>query len=272
LKTVTPALLEDIERQALLKDDRLLELLQASSAQGLGASVTDVRAYINPSPSSATNIAAANPTNLGATNANLELIIVVAIVVAVMAFGFLCFSLYWAHRYDYQRRQEAYRVEPNSSASQKNNTSTTRMRKPKNPDGTGGTDNSDCDDDTRNPPDVVAVDHSKNADDDTALEYPASEANPTTGIYPESVISDDISTSLTAYYRSGMGSRPMYTPRALGGGDDFNDQASFSSMESYGYSLDGYAPSLGGNTYAKSVPMAKNNGPEDKPDDLANKS
>merc|ERR1712222_267992 len=33
--------------------------------------------------------------------------------------------------------------------------------------------------------------------------------------------------------------------RLEGGTKDFNDAASLSSMDSYGYSLDGYAPSLG---------------------------
>ncbi len=57
------------------------------------------------------------------------------------------------------------------------------------------------------------------------------------GLYPESVISEDISTSLTAYYQSGMGNKRM-------GSNMLNDAASVSSMESYGYSLDGYANSI----------------------------
>ena len=56
--------------------------------------------------------------------------------------------------------------------------------------------------------------------------------------YPESLISEDISTSLTAYYRSGVSGYQM--PKR-----ELKDAASVSSMDSYGYSLDGYAPSLG---------------------------
>ena len=71
--------------------------------------------------------------------------------------------------------------------------------------------------------------------------------------YPESVLSEDISTSLTAYYRSGMagyqsrGARAATNPTTSTntGLRDINDTASVSSMDSYGYSLDGYAPSLG---------------------------
>mmetsp|Transcript_6162 Transcript_6162/g.9361 ORF Transcript_6162/g.9361 Transcript_6162/m.9361 type:complete len:288 (+) Transcript_6162:120-983(+) len=54
-----------------------------------------------------------------------------------------------------------------------------------------------------------------------------------TGLYPDSVISEDISTSLTAYYKSGMGESRQPT-----------DAYSVSSVESYGYSLDGYASSI----------------------------
>ena len=57
----------------------------------------------------------------------------------------------------------------------------------------------------------------------------------------DSVISDDVNTSLTAYYRSGV-SGYAGGSRQRGYGDD---AASLSSMDSYGYSLDGYAPSLG---------------------------
>ena len=71
--------------------------------------------------------------------------------------------------------------------------------------------------------------------------------------YPgDSVYSEDISSSLTAYYKSGMGynnnqgggNQPRHhLINDQGGGGD--DGASLSSMDSYGYSLDGYAPSLG---------------------------
>ncbi|CAB9501758.1 expressed unknown protein [Seminavis robusta] len=253
---MTPTLLEDIQRQVLLQDDRLLQLLQESPAQGLGQTVMDVRAYINPNPNSNTqtqtpttqsnNVAPQKSTS----NANLELIIVVAIVVACMAFAFLVFSLFWAWRFDQQRRDQVYRV--NTSAA----SSGAEKRKVKSPTGSGGgTDDSEYEDNDErsSPANMNVVVTPRNEDDDTALEYPASVANPTTGIYPESVVSEDISTSLSAYYRSGMGSRPLYTSSRGMGNGEFNDQASFSSMESYGYSLDGYAPSLGGNTYSNNT-------------------
>jgi len=63
--------------------------------------------------------------------------------------------------------------------------------------------------------------------------------------YPDSVISEDISTSLSAYYKSGMAYNAVGAPKHLSNGGDINDAASMSSMDSYGYSLDGYAPSLG---------------------------
>jgi len=88
-----------------------------------------------------------------------------------------------------------------------------------------------------------------------------SELPPPPRDYDESVISEDISTSLTAYYRSGMagystggsGGRKgtgnyqhhHTTAHHAGGGGDLDDNASLSSMDSYGFSLDGYAPSLG---------------------------
>mmetsp|Transcript_32747 Transcript_32747/g.48493 ORF Transcript_32747/g.48493 Transcript_32747/m.48493 type:complete len:299 (+) Transcript_32747:248-1144(+) len=59
--------------------------------------------------------------------------------------------------------------------------------------------------------------------------------------YPESVISEDISTSLSAYYKSGMAGGYKANKHKAGA---LNDAASVSSMESYGYSLDGYASSI----------------------------
>jgi len=248
LQVMTPALLEDLERQALLQDTRLLELLQASPAQGLGVNVQDVRAYINPNPSYVNPTATTTPDNMsnGVTNANLELIIVVAIVVACMAFAFLVFSLFWAWRFDAQRRDSAYRVDTSASP---------KVSAKKSPDGNtaGGTDNSEFGEES-DPHRRHASPHSPHNDDDTTL-YPPSEGGNLGGNYPESVVSEDISTSLSAYYRSGMGSRPFnYGMRPGALGKDFDDQASFSSMESYGYSLDGYAPSLGGNTWVNPPP------------------
>jgi hypothetical protein len=66
----------------------------------------------------------------------------------------------------------------------------------------------------------------------------------TAGPYPESVISEDISSSLSAYYKQGMTGGYRTNKDHTGG---LNDAASVSSMESYGYSLDGYASSIANN-------------------------
>lgn len=66
----------------------------------------------------------------------------------------------------------------------------------------------------------------------------------TVGPYPDSVITDDISSSLSAYYKEGMIGGYRTNREQYGG---LNDAASVSSMESYGYSLDGYASSIANN-------------------------
>jgi hypothetical protein len=63
----------------------------------------------------------------------------------------------------------------------------------------------------------------------------------TAGPYPDSVITDDIASSLSAYYKQGMAGGYKSSRDQSGG---LNDAASVSSMESYGYSLDGYASSI----------------------------
>lgn len=228
---MTPLLLEDIQRQALLQDDLLLAKLRLSPAEGLGVNVQDVRAYINPNPQ---NYVPISPVvDNSQANANLELIIVVAIVIACMAFAFLVFALFWAWRFDQQRRDQAYRVE-------------NPPKKDKSKEASSDVVATDTSEDPRSRA-------SQKQDDESSLPYPSSEINPTSGhggLYPESVVSEDISTSLSAYYRSGMGTRPLYNGRGGLGANDI-DNVSMSSMESYGYSLDGYAPSLCGNTYAK---------------------
>ncbi len=80
--------------------------------------------------------------------------------------------------------------------------------------------------------------------DGTVDEIPRQGVFTTAGPYPESVISDDISSSLSAYYKQGM-TGGYRTNRDQSGA--LNDAASVSSMESYGYSLDGYASSIANN-------------------------
>lgn len=69
----------------------------------------------------------------------------------------------------------------------------------------------------------------------------ADERYNTAGPYPDSVITDDIASSLSAYYKQGMAGGYKSSRDQSGG---LNDAASVSSMESYGYSLDGYASSI----------------------------
>jgi len=257
LKVMTPSLLEDLQRQVLLQDDLLLTKLRESSALGLGEAVRDVRAYINPNAgfgSSQTNANANAKTSSDTTNANLELIIVVAIVVACMAFAFLVFSLIFAWRYDQNRRSAAYR---NNSNSQQTSPSGKRH------DGTAAESENDS---SKMMMSHVVVDARGMDDDTTALEDPAG-----TSHYPESVISEDISTSLSAYYRSGMGTRPMFNMYRQNSNNDpmMNDNASMSSMEFDGYSLDGYAPSLGGGTYVANLPT-RGQSQDDDDDDMVN--
>ena len=54
-------------------------------------------------------------------------------------------------------------------------------------------------------------------------------------------VDEDISSALSQYYKSGMAGSIAFNDRNSA---RFNDNASVSSMESYGYSLDGYAPTI----------------------------
>ena len=212
-----PEIVQLIERATFLEDNKLLALLQAAQAYtGLGSNVMDVRAYAaSPSPA---------PAKSG-TNNNLEIIIIIAIVVACLAFGLLMFAVIWAWRTDQSKRdtyskddRSAPRIDvPTGSESEYNENSPTGMTPPAAGDPNPSTGN--------RPPREIA---------------------PSRNDYPESVISEDISTSLTAYYRSGVaGYSNTGGTRGSSGPRELNDAASMSSMDSYGYSLDGYAPSLG---------------------------
>lgn len=155
------------------------------------------------------NAAVAEPTAGSSSGTSLEAIIIIAVVVAAVAFLFLLLAIFWAWRYD-RRNREAYlvkserRVDPTGS----NSTMEDTKKKPAAPMSEIGGDS------------IMGG-----------------------GIYPESVISEDISTSLSQYYRSGLGSSSAFVGRSSRM-DHLNDAASVSSMESYGYSLDGYAPSM----------------------------
>jgi hypothetical protein len=222
---INPELVELIQRATLLEDNRLLTLLQAADdASGLGSYVLNARAtipYINPDQ----NL----PETTDDTD-NLEIIIIIAIVVACLAFCLLMFAVLWAWKTDHQK-QQAYGVHAVTKGS---------LRAPDN--GTGST--SDDYEQNQNQPKL-----SSSPNHHHQHHLPPSEIQPQE--YPESVISEDISQSLTAYYKSGMAGYNV--PRR-----ELNDAASMSSMDSYGYSLDGYAPSLSGGPTQMGYPVGSN--------------
>jgi hypothetical protein len=240
-----PELVELIQRATFLEGKQLLALLQSADPYtGLGELVVDVRAFITPDRTDQTTVPSSGSDN------NLEIIIIIAIVVACLAFGLLMFAVVWAWRTD-QTKRDAYKVGGNS------------IQRP--PDGTGS--ESDYDRDQSSPPQNKNNHNNTNHNNInnnpnntlTSLNkheqsmHPPSEIAPQS--YPESVISEDISTSLTAYYRSGMAGYSM--PKRAG---ELNDAASMSSMDSYGYSLDGYAPSLSGGPTQMGYPVGPLNG------------
>jgi hypothetical protein len=198
-----------IQTQAFIEDNKLLlqALQSADASSGLGGVVTNVRASINTGADS----------TAADDDASLDIIIIIAIVIAALAFFLLAFALFMAWRQGKERRG------PKPLGS---------------PVGAGGTgDESDFGDSIPS--------RSKRASA-AAMEAtsPPKEIDPgLSGIYPESVISEDISTSLTAYYQSGMGG-DRYRLGGNMGNNTLNDAASVSSMESYGYSLDGYATGI----------------------------
>jgi F0F1-type ATP synthase membrane subunit c/vacuolar-type H+-ATPase subunit K len=203
---------ESIQRTTLINDVALLEALQISGATGLGSAVIDVRAFVNAA------VVDANANNKGEDN--LEIVIIIAIVVAAVAFFFLIFAIVWAWRYEKTNR-DAYLVNAKDSK-----------------DKTGSDPDSSYSTAKPSPKNVTPV-----QEVDVGYQNDVSLASlPGTGRYPtESVISDDISSSLSQYYRSGMADHRGF---ARSNSNNLNDAASISSMESYGYSLDGYAPSL----------------------------
>jgi hypothetical protein len=228
-----------LQETALNNKTGLLELVQLSGAAGLGSAVVDLNAF---------TVAGSSGTGSPSSDSSLEAIIIVAVAVAAVAFLFLLVAIFWAWRYD-RRNRRAYLA---SNAS-KEGTTTRRSMDPT---------------------------HSQSSTIEEHLKrtkpVPVAEIVGESRLYPESVISEDISTSLSQYYRSGMsyansasivggaeGGGPAVAKassrdaaaaaggtsygRSMGGQmrnmEHLNDAASVSSMESYGYSLDGYAPS-----------------------------
>lgn len=224
-----PQVVELIQRATFLEDNQLLPLLRAALPYtGLGDAVVDVRVYI-AAPTE-------EPTEDDSNSDNLEIIIIIAIVVACLAFGLLMFAVVWAWRTD-QSKREAYTKGDRTGA---------RMDVPT------GSEESDNNSPTGMTPPAAVEPRTLSYDN-----RPPAEIGSTNNDYPESVISEDISTSLTAYYRSGVAgygnSGGTAGTAGTGPSRELNDAASMSSMDSYGYSLDGYAPSLGPAPYGYPV-------------------
>ena len=239
---VNPDHVELIQRATFLEDNQLLNSLKsAEDYTGLGAKVLDVRAFITPTGSGG-----------GSTGSNnLEMIIIIAIVVACLAFGLLMFAVIWAWRTD-QSKRDAYKVEHRSLQGPERTRSES--------DYAGSPEKQPEPQYQAQQVQVEAYPaqqsyHHRHLPQQQEIEEtasrPPSEIQP--DAYPESVISDDINTSLTAYYQNGMGYKEAKKR-------DGNDAASMSSMDSYGYSLDGYAPSLSGGPTKMGYPASLNGG------------
>jgi hypothetical protein len=271
---VEPEIVELIQRATFLEDRSLKVALQTTinnllfdlginSIDGVQPIlIMEVRAYITPPGSPPSGDAST-------TNKNLEIIIIVAIVVAVLAFALLIFAVVWAWRSDRKGGDDKQPPPPSSSR-----TSSRKERKSK--------AKAEATNAKKSGRKIGVTSPTKNNSSayNVAPEEPSVEQassydlphNMSDGSYPrvigksgnagggsatgvggaytnDSVVSEDISSSLSAYYKSGMaGSSSKAGSSSAGGGGgarNFNDAASMSSMDSYGYSLDGYAPSLG---------------------------
>jgi hypothetical protein len=237
-----------IQQNLLLDDTGLLSLLRNSTdATGLGEYVIDVNAYLNPPENKTDNNASTNSSS----NPGLDVVIIVAIVVALIAFLFLLGAIIWAYRFDRANR-DTYLM--------KDHLPSTAMMTKQNPNDKT-TSESDTGDDIESPERVRAVfvevnpnNNGKTASrnipqNDNIIMYPTmiggnDVSDEHDENYPESVISDsvvsgsgiseDISTSLSQYYRAGMGKADYARSNGM-----LSDAGSVSSMESYGYSLDG---------------------------------
>lgn len=244
---VPPDVVQWIQASTLSNKTGLLQLLQASTASaGLGYLVVDVNPFAVSSTSSSSQQTAGGG---GGDGDNLEIVIIVAVAVAAVAFIFLVVAVFWAWRYD-RRNREAYLV----GGSKRTRGGPHPPNLPGDP--TANASNSTLDEEDHHHPDGGGGGGGRRPSSvHGSPGKPVSEIGGDSvvggaGIYPESVISEDISTSLSQYYRSGLAgggssgvSSSAFADRRRGMADHLNDAASVSSMESYGYSLDGYAPS-----------------------------
>ena len=174
-----------------------------------GAEV-DAQAYVVNNPNSGSS---------SSSDDSLELVIIIAIVIACVAFLFLIFAIFWAWRYD-KRNRRAFLAE--------NRKSTTD-------------ETFDAGDSPESKEKPMVKTQTNNKKTPVLPSYPSvigGESQADGGVYPESVISEDIHSSLSQYYTGGAAGNYNYSNGRL------QDAASVSSMESYGYSLDGYTQSV----------------------------
>jgi len=260
---VNPELVELIQRATFLEDKKLLELIrQADDYAGLGSNVLDVRAEVSSESTPDPNAANAD----SGSDKSLEVIITIAIVVACLAFCLLMFAVIWAWRTDRSKR-EAYKVGRNQPGVRPDETrSESDDPSPRNPKSSAAAAAA-----TRNNPPPVRNEPVPPPERHLKLpnEIPA-ESNYPESLISDSVISDDVETSFTDYYKSSMPHQhqapaptktktrqpPVSVPQPVPApvpapapspspAKELHDAASVSSMDSYGYSLDGYASSLG---------------------------
>jgi len=218
------------------------------------------------------------------SNQNLEIIIIVAIIVACLAFALLIFAVVWAWRSDKrnnddkpiqagtaaggavtgeeQRKKKSKRLSRSatSETSRNSRSSKNKQKKEIKSRGSSATQNhSGRVNGSRNSGEADIAGANNGFGGAEAYERlpnkssynsdPSEIGNDVQGVansnYPDSGLSEDVSSSFSAYYKSGLAYNSSNSGRLGGGTKDFNDAASLSSMDSYGYSLDGYAPSLG---------------------------
>lgn len=210
---VPPASVLACQRITFLEDDLLLEKLQQSDGLGLGPAVVAVKAYVSQDPSGT----AQDSQN----ESSLEMVIIIAIVIACVAFVFLIFAIFWAWRYDKRNRHaflaQGRKTDTEGTFDANDSPEPPTKERPK----------------TLGAPVLLRT--------NPVMTYPSvigGESDVEGGVYAESVISEDIHSSLSQYYAGGTSGNYNYTNGRL------QDAASVSSMESYGYSLDGYTPSL----------------------------
>lgn len=229
---VEPLIVELIQRETLVQDNILLEMIrEADSSTGLGTAVLDLRADI-----------ATGSNGGGSTNGDdgsdetLQIIIMIAIIVACLAFCLLVFAVVWAWRTDISKR-EAYKTARNQPNEVENvapkKTVTKSPEKPKSPPRPKSAP-APAPKPVVKPPPPQEIPSQSN--------YPDSVISDS--VAPDSVISNDVDNSYAGYSVPHQ-QQASVTPSAKFEPRELNDNASMSSMDSYGYSLDGYASSLG---------------------------